>query len=104
VTLSAKFEALEREKNKLFGDLKSAEENLVEATTAHDQVVSEKVQMKLNDMKDYVLTVHSQSFQQVVRQAVLLYGAQEENEIGENKDVYNGQLVSIEEIPTPSAH
>jgi len=40
----------------------------------------------------------------VVRQAVLLYGVSEENEMDENKDVYNGQLMPIEEIFVPDAH
>jgi len=46
--------------------------------------------MELNDMKDYVLIVHYQSFHQEVCQGVLLYGVLEENEMDENKDVYNG--------------
>jgi len=86
--------------------LKSAKENLVEATAAHDEAISEKVQMEmeLHDMKDYVLTVHSQSFQQAVCQVVFLYGVLDENEIDENNDIYNGQLVPIEEIPASNVN
>jgi len=46
-----------------------------------------------------VLNVHTKSFQQVVPQAVLLYGILEKNEMDPDKDVLDGCLVPIEEIP-----
>jgi len=33
----------------------------------------------------------------------LIYGVSEKNEIDENKNIYNGQLVPIEEIPPIAA-
>lgn len=39
----AKFEALKKERKKLSDELKSAEDNLVEATSTHDEVVFKKV-------------------------------------------------------------
>jgi len=66
--------------------------------------VSEKtrLELELNDLKDYMLKVHSQFFKQAICQAVLLYGIPEQNEMDENKDVYNRRLVSIEEILAPT--
>lgn len=97
---------MKKERKRLSKGLKSTEDNLAKATSAHDEAMSETIQMELelNKLKDYVLTVHSQSFRQVVHQAVLLYGVPEHNEMVKNKDVYNGQLVPIEEIPTPATH
>lgn len=52
-----------------------------------------------------MLIVHSQSFQQVIRQVVLLYGVPEQNEMDEDedKDVFNGRLVPIDEILAENA-
>jgi len=99
-SLRMKCEELTKEKEKLFSDLTGFEQNLGEATLAHDKAVSEKVQMELEliELKDYVLTVHSEGFNQAVRQAILLYGVPVENELDSGKDVYSGRLVSIDDI------
>jgi len=77
-----------RKKERLTVELKRAEGNLAEAAFTHDGTVSEMVQLELevNELKDYVLIVHSESFWQVVPQAVLLYSVPEDNEMDENKD------------------
>jgi len=93
----ATFEASKKEKKHLSTQLKGIEDNLAEAASVHNEAMSEKVQLELevNELKDYVLTVHFESFWQAVCQAILLYGVPEENEMDENKDVYNGQLMPI---------
>lgn len=65
-TLRVKLEASERKVRELTAELKKSEDNFVEGTSAHDKVISEKtwLEMELNDLKDYVLKVHSQSFKQ----------------------------------------
>jgi len=65
-------------------------------------VVSEEAQMgiELNELKDYILDLHKESFEQVVRQAVFLYDVLEQNDMDPDKDVFNGRLMSIKEIPT----
>jgi len=83
--------ASERRVRDLASDLKKAEDNFAEAISAHNEVVSEKARLDLDlaGLKDCVLKVHSQTFKQAIRQAVLLYGILEDNELDENKDVYN---------------
>jgi len=87
-------------------NLKKSKENFVEATLSHDEVVLERFRLeaKVNDLKDYTLKTHSQSFIPAIRQAILLYGILEENELDENKVVYNGQLLWIDDIPFGVAH
>jgi len=43
-------------------------------------------------------------FQTSCRQAILLYGIPEENELDENKAIYNSQLVRIDDIPSEVVH
>ena len=78
------------------------EQSLTEATLAHDNVVLEKVQneIELVELNDYVLTTFSKSVNQVVRQVILLYGVPSDQKLDSGKDVYEGQLVAIEDICT----
>ena len=46
-------------------------------------------------MKDYVIDLHKEAFGQVVRQ-----GVPEQNNMDPNKDIFNGCLVPIKDIPT----
>ena len=68
----------------------------------HDEVVSEKAQLEieLNDLKDYVLNLHKEAFSQAIIQVVFLYGLLEQNNMDSDKDVFNGCLVPIKDIPT----
>jgi len=99
--LRSQLEASKKERDRLSAELKSTKETLAEATAAHDQEVSTRVQLQaeVNDLKDYVLSVHSGAFRQAVRQAVLLYGVPENNDMDENKEVFNGRLVPIKDLP-----
>ena len=94
--------ASEKRVRELSSDLKKVEDNFAEAILAHDEVASEKVRLDLElaDLKNCVLNVHSQTFKQAIRQAVLFYGIPKDNELDENKDIYNGQLMPIEDIPS----
>jgi len=87
---------------RLSTDVRELEQSLSEATLAHDETVSEKAQLEieLNDLKDYVLDLHKEAFNQAVRQAVFLYGVLEQNNMDPDKDVFNGCLVPIKDIPT----
>lgn len=63
--LKAYCEGLKKENEKLSGKIRDLEQSLSEATLAHDEAVSEKVQMEieLNKLKDCVPIVHTESFQ-----------------------------------------
>ena len=103
--LRSQLEASEKERDRLCVELKNTKETLAEATAAHDQEVSTRVQLQaeVNDLKDYVLSVHSGAFRQAVRQVVLLYGVPKNNDMDENKEVFNGRLVPIKDLPLLSA-
>jgi len=94
--------ASERRVRELSSNLKKAKENFAEDISAHDEVASKKahLDLELADLKNCVLNVHSQTFKQAIRQVVLLYDTPEDNELDENMDVYNGQLMPIEDIPS----
>ena len=59
-----------------------------------------QLEIELNDLKDYMLDLHKEAFTQAVRQAVFLYGVPEQNDMDPDKDVFNGCLVPIKDIPT----
>jgi len=62
--LRSQLETSEKERDRLSTELKNTKETLAEATAAHDQEVSTSVQLQVevNDLKDYVLSVHSGAF------------------------------------------
>ena len=47
-----------------------------------------------------MLDLHKGAFSQAVCQAVFLYGVPEQNDMDPDKDVFNGCLVPIKDIPT----
>jgi len=100
--LRAYSEGVKKNNEKLLVDVRELEQSLSEATLAHDEAMSKKAQaeIELNELKDYVLDLHKESFGQAVRQAVFLYGVPEKNDMDPDKDVFNGCLVPIGEIPT----
>jgi len=100
--LRAYSEGVKKNNEKLLVDVRELEQSLFEATLAHDEAVSEKAQMEieLNELKDYVLDLHKESFGQAVRQVIFLYGVLEQNDMDSDKDVFNGRPVPISEIPT----
>ena len=99
--LRSQLEASEKERDRLSTELKNTKETLAKATAAHDQEMSTRVQLQaeVNDLKDYVLSVHFGAFRQFVRQAVLLYEVPENNNMDENKEVFNGHPVPIKDLP-----
>ena len=100
--LRAYSEGVKKSNERLLTDVRELEQSLSEAILAHDEAVSEKEQLEieLNDLKDYVLDLHMETFGQVVRQAVFLYSIPEQNNLDPDKDVFNGCLVPIKDIPT----
>ena len=96
------FEGVKKTNEKLSVNLRKLEQSLSEATLAHDEAMSEKAQMRIeiNELKDYVLDLHKESFGQAVYQAVFLYGVLEKNDMDPDKDIFNGRLMPIKEIPT----
>jgi len=95
-------EGIKKTNEKLSADVRELEQSLSEATLAHYDAVSEKaqVEIELNELKDYIIDLHKESFSQVVRQEVFIYGVPEQNEMDPDKDIFNGRLVPIKEIPT----
>jgi len=97
---------MKKANEKLSADVHELEQSLSEATLTHDDAVSDKaqVEIELNELKDYIIDLHKESFSQAVRQAVFIYGVPEQNEMDPDKDIhkdiFNGRLVPIKEIPT----
>jgi len=82
--------------------MKELEGRLIEMTLAQDDVVFAKadLEQKLANLKEYVLSMDAGGFNQVVHQAILLYGVStNENEFDLGKDIFQGQLVAIDNIP-----
>jgi len=100
--LRAYSKGVKKTNEKLLEDIQELEQSLSEATLAHDEAVSEKAQVgiKLNDLKDNVIDLHKEAFGQAVRQAIFLYGVPEQNELDPDKDVFDGRLIPIKDIPT----
>jgi len=95
-------EGVKKTNEKLLEDVRELEQPLSEATLVHDKAVSEKarVGIELNDLKDYVIDLHKEAFGQAVRQAIFLYGIPEQNDLDPDKDVFDGRLIPIKDIPT----
>jgi len=95
-------EGLKKQNDKLLTDVRELEQSLSESTLAHEEILAEKAQLgiEMNELKDYILDLHKESFDQAVRQTVFLYAVPEQNEVDPEKDVFNGRLVPIKEIPT----
>lgn len=100
--MPSKCKELKHQRQAQVDETKKLEQSLTEATLAHDNVVLEKVQneIELVELNDYVLTTFSKSVNQVVRQVILLYGVPSDQKLDSGKDVYEGQLVAIEDICT----
>jgi len=100
--LRAYSEGVKKTNEKLLEDVRELEQSLSEATLAHDEAVSEKAQVgiELNDLKDYVIDLHKEAFGQAVRQTIFLYGILEQNDLDPDKDVFDGRLIPIKDIPT----
>jgi len=100
--LRAYSEGVKKSNERLSTDARELEQSLSKATLTHDEAVSEKAQLEieLNDLKDYVLDLHKEAFSQAFRQAVFLYRVPEQNNMDPDKDVFNGCLVPIKDIPT----
>ena len=92
---------MKKSNERLSTDVRELEQSHSEATLAHDKALSEKAQLEieLNELKDYVIDLHKEAFGQAVRQVVFLYGVPEQNDMDSDKDVFNGCLVPIKDIP-----
>jgi len=57
-------------------EMKEVEERLAEMTLAQDEAASQRagLERELADLKEYVLDIHVKGFNQVVHQAIFLYG------------------------------
>ena len=97
---------LERKKEELTAKLSRQHEELHGVIQDRDDTLLMKdehiarLEQEVVALKDCVLNVAEEGFNQAVRQAVLLYGVPaDSNKFDVGKEVYEGQLIPIEDMP-----
>ena len=104
--LEARCGELERKEEELTAKLSRQHEELHGVIQDRDNTLLMKdgniarLEQEVVVLKDYVLNVAEEGFNQAVRQAVLLYGVPaDNNKFDVGKEVYEGQLIPIEDMP-----
>jgi len=111
--LKARCGDLDRREEARLVEMSQREEKILKITQERDDTITERdevimhgnnIEHELIDLKDYILSIHEEGFNQAICQEVLLYGVPvEDNRFDIGKDVFQSQIIPVDDMPAKGA-